>query len=148
MTSSVFQGTFEHAVDSKRRLQVPARWRPSEGGSEVSVVPWGSKVAGKYLRVFSADKMLEILKKLDALPETDPAKGSMKRILGGGSETMTLDSSGRGCLPEKLAAEAGITNKAVFVGCLDHWEIWAPDRHAQMKEADSVLSSNAYQYLE
>lgn len=136
MSEVWYQGTFEQGVDQKRRLQVPLRFRPSDASNELTVVPWASG-AGCHLRVFSREQMEDLRTKLKAIPATDTRKASLKRMIFANSEPMSLDGNYRGCIPERAAKAAGITNKAILLGCMEHWEIWSPERHVSVQQLDS-----------
>lgn len=139
---------FRHGVDEKRRVQIPARWRPIEEGVELTLLLWRKYSAGPCLRVLTLEKMDELLSYLDSLPNTEPNKTVLKRTVGSDSAQVTLDKAGRICLPEAMAAEAGITDEAVLVGLLDKFEIWNPERHARLKAADEAALADAYKLLE
>ncbi len=143
-----FNSLFRHGVDEKRRVQIPAKWRPADEGIEFTLLIWRKHSAGVCLRVMPPDQMDAMLFYLDSLPNTDPSKTVLKRMLGSDSAPVTVDKSGRICLPEEMAAEAGISDQAVLVGLLDKFEIWSPERHARMRAADEVMLQDAYKLLE
>ena len=64
-------------------------------------------------------KMADLMRDIDAMPNSDPNKGVLKRFIGSKSIQVTLDSVGRICLPEEMAKVAGIT-KAVHPHSLRH----------------------------
>jgi MraZ protein len=88
------------------------------------------------------------MESLDAMPNSDPNKTVLKRVIGSKSEQVALDKVGRICLPEAMAREAGITNQAVLVGLMDRFEIWSPERYQNVEAADSVLSPEAFKMME
>jgi|SRR5208282_4177385 len=145
---SVYNATYEHGVDEKRRLQIPSKWRPEQPGTEFTLVIWPQHTEGPCLRALPPHKMAELMREIDALPKGDGKKTTLKRLVGGDSAQVTLDSAGRICLPEELAKAAGITDKAVLVGVLDKFEIWNPDRHKRVKAADYVMAPEAFRMME
>jgi MraZ protein len=92
--------------------------------------------------------MALLLRELAAMPNTNPSKSILKRFIGSESVQVTVDKGGRICIPEKLAKDAGITNEAVLVGCLDRFEIWSPERFGRVKAADAVLATEAFKLME
>jgi len=82
------------------------------------------------------------------MPNSDPNKSILKRIIGGESALVALDKSGRICLPEEHAKAAGIGNEAIFVGLLDQFEIWSPDRFEKVKMSDQVMAQEAFKLME
>jgi len=61
--------------------------------------------------------MASLMKDISAMPNSDPNKVVLKRFIGSESVQVTLDKTGRICLPESIAKAAGIKDQAVFVGC-------------------------------
>nr|WP_276607533.1 division/cell wall cluster transcriptional repressor MraZ [Limisphaera ngatamarikiensis] len=82
------------------------------------------------------------------MPNEDPRKTVLKRVIGSHAEQVTVDRAGRIVLPEAMAREAGIEKEALFVGLLDRFEIWSPERYAAVEAADKVLLADAMNLLE
>lgn len=143
-----YNSTFKHGVDEKRRLQIPAKWRPEEPGTQMTMVVWPKHQAGTCLRVLPPEKMAKLAADLDARPNSDPAKGILKRFVGGKSVQVTLDKAGRICLPDEMAGAAGIKDEAVLVGMIDQFEIWSPARYEQVEAMDAMLSPKAFEMME
>lgn len=141
--STVYNGCYRHGVDEKRRVQVPAKWRPSEGGVEFTVITWPKAAEGTCLRVLPPEGLAKLLQAIDEIPNSDPNKTVLKRVIGRNSEQVTLDKAGRLCLPEEKVRAAGITNQAVLIGLMDGFEIWSPDRDGKVATADGVMTQQA-----
>jgi MraZ protein len=143
-----YNSTFKHGVDEKRRLQVPAKWRPEEDGVELTMIVWPKHQAGTCLRVLPPDKMAKLAADIDAFPNSDPTKVVLKRFVGSKSVQVTLDKAGRICLPDEMASAAGIKDEAMLVGLIDRFEIWNPGRYEQVEAMDAVLSPKALEMME
>jgi MraZ protein len=143
-----YNSTFKHGVDEKRRLQIPAKWRPEEPGTELTMVVWPKHQAGTCLRVLPPEKMAKLAADIDAMPNSDPAKVILKRFVGSKSVQVTLDKAGRICLPDEMAGAAGIKEEAVLVGMIDRFEIWSPARYEQVEAMDAMLSPKAFEMME
>ena len=143
-----YNSCYQHGVDEKRRVQIPAKWRPEKPGTELTVILWPQHKAGACLRVLPPSQMAKMKADLDAMPNSDTNKVVLKRFIGSESVQVTLDKAGRICLPDGMARAAGIKNEAVLVGLLDRFEIWNPDRHENVKAADAVLASEAFKLME
>lgn len=146
--TKIYNAVYRHGVDDKRRVQVPAKWRPEQPGTEFTVVIWKKDPEATCLRVLPPSKMAELLKDISALPKGDQRKSALARLVGGGSVQVTLDSVGRICLPEQMTTAAGITDTAVMVGVLDKFEIWSPDRYEKVQQADNVMASEAFRLMD
>lgn len=143
-----FSARFRHGVDEKRRVQVPARWRPDRQGMEFTLILWPKPGVGSCIRGMPPDKMVELVRYLDSMANGDPNKTVLKRIIGSESVQVTLDKAGRLCLPDEMAREAGIQSEAVLVGLLDRFEIWSPDRYEKVKASDAVMATEAFKLME
>jgi MraZ protein len=92
--------------------------------------------------------MEELVREVAAIPNTDPTKVVLKRLIGSGSVQVAVDKVGRICLPEDMARAAGIQDKAVLVGLLDRFEIWSPDRYEKVRSSDAVMMQEAFRIME
>ena len=143
-----YNSTYQHGVDEKRRVQIPAKWRPSESGTELTLILWPKSKEGPCLRVLPPAQMAKLMRQVNELANTDSSKVVLKRFIGSESVQVTLDKTGRICLPEKMAREAGITGEAVLVGLLDRFEIWSPDRYEKVKASDVIMAPEALKLME
>lgn len=142
-----FNSKYLHGVDEKRRLQVPAKWRPAEEGVEFTVIVWPKHQAGACLRVLPLDKLEKLVAEIEAMPNSDPSKDVLRRVVGGNSEQVTVDKAGRICLPEEMASAAGIKTEALLVGMFERFEIWEPARYKQVEAADAVHQAKAFEMM-
>lgn len=129
-----YLGFFRHGVDDKRRLQIPARWRPAGENFELTVMIWTAHEAGACLRVLAPKEMRALKEKITSLPGDHPAKEELLHFIGKHSDKLPVDKSGRVCLPDRLAQEAALNGEAILVGLVDKFEIWNPDRYAMHTE--------------
>lgn len=143
-----YNSTYHHGVDEKRRVQVPAKWRPAPAGVEFTLILWPKAKEGPCLRVLPPQEMAELMRDIDAMPNGDPNKVVLKRFIGSESVQVALDKGGRICLPEAMAKAAGIREEAVLVGLLDRFEIWNPDRYKQVRASDAVMAQEAFKLME
>lgn len=144
----LYTGSYRHGIDEKRRVQIPAKWRPKRGSCSFSVIVWPKYQVGPCLRVLPWDKMIELLQKLNGLPDSDANKTVLKRVIGSSSEQVVLDKAGRICLPDSMVSQVGIANEVVLVGCMDKFEIWPPERYEKIKLIDSEHLPQAFALLE
>jgi MraZ protein len=142
-----YNSSFRHGLDEKRRVQVPAKWRP-KSGTELTLVLWPKAKEGACLRVLPPDKMADLMRDIDAMPNSDPNKVVLKRFIGSKSIQVTLDSVGRICLPDDMAKAAGLTKEAVLVGLLDRFEIWSPERFEKVTASDEIMAQEAFKMME
>jgi MraZ protein len=119
-----FHGTFEHSLDTKNRLTVPAKFRAA--------------LAGKVFLVRGVDPCISVYPEptytaltesaLAGLNPFSPQARELKRMLYGSATDTELDSAGRVMLTQRLMEHAGIGREVVIAGAGDCLELW--DRSA------------------
>jgi MraZ protein len=140
-----YHSLYKHGVDEKRRVQIPAKWRPAQEDTKLMLMLWRKTgQAEACLLVLPPDLMKGLAKKLSEMPFSDPKAEALRRLLGTNSDSVTLDKGGRICIPEGLATAAGITKDAVLVGMWDRFQIWSPERHAAASVLDEALADEAF----
>lgn len=142
-----FKGAYDFGVDDKRRVQVPAKWRPAEG-TLLSVHVW--KAEGQRhpcLMVLPPATARKLEERLESMSFSDPKAEALRRLLGADCDDLTLDSAGRICLPEKLANKANLGKKAVLVGLFDRFQIWNPEFYADTQVTDEVARPDAIKLI-
>jgi MraZ protein len=92
--------------------------------------------------------MAELMRDIKAMPNSDANKTVLKRFIGSESVQVALDKAGRICLPDAMAAAAGITEQAILVGLLDRFEIWNPERYEKVRASDTVMAQEAFKMME
>jgi MraZ protein len=143
-----YNSSYRHGVDEKRRVQIPAKWRPAVPAVEFTLVLWPKPKEGPCLRVLPPEQMAALMKDISAMPNSDPNKVVLKRFIGSESVQAPLDKTGRICLPEEMAKAAGITEEAILVGLLDRFEIWSPERYERVKASDAAMAAEAFKLME
>ena len=143
-----YNSCYRHGVDEKRRVQVPAKWRPEEDGVELTMILWPKHQAGNCLRVLPPLEMAQLMADIDAMPNGDPNKVVLKRFIGSESVQVSLDKAGRICLPDEMARAAGIKDEVMLVGLLGRFEIWNPTRYETVKATDAVMATEAFKLME
>src|SRR6266550_7687495 len=142
-----YNSLYRHGVDEKRRVQIPAKWRPTQ--SEVlTLVLWPKGTMPEAcLLVLPPQEWVVLVQKLKAMPYADPNAEALRGLLGQKSDRVTLDKGGRICLPEALAKAAVIDKEAMLVGLVDRFEIWNPDRHLAASAVDDALLPEAFKLI-
>jgi MraZ protein len=147
-SKTYYNSFYRHGVDEKRRIQVPAMWRPEQPGIEFTLILWPKSKEGPCLRVLPPEEMDELMRSIDAMPNSDPNKVVLKRFIGSESIQVALDKAGRICLPEEMAKASGIKDEAVLVGLLDRFEIWNPERYDKVRASDAIMAQEAFKLME
>ena len=122
-----FRGRYEHSLDPKDRITVPARFRAALDEGVVLLQSLDPCVAvypvGAYTRF--SERFLAGLN-----PLTRRGRMMVRRF-NASSHDERLDSAGRVRLPRHLIEHAGLAGACVVVGVDDHLEIWHPHRWSE-----------------
>ena len=113
-------GEWQHTIDAKGRLIIPARFREQLG--ERFVVTRG---LDHCLFVYPLTEWAILEAKLKSLPLTQSDARRFVRFLFSGASECELDKQGRINLPNNLKAYAGLEKDAVIIGVSNRVEIWA-----------------------
>jgi len=143
-----YNSLYTHGVDEKRRLQIPAKWRPADATVEFTLILWPRGIVqDACLLVLPPEEWVSLVQKLKALPFADPKAETLRRIIGRKSDRVAVDKAGRICLPEPMAKAAGIDKEAVLLGLVDRFQIWSPDRFKEASDGDEQSSAEAFQQI-
>jgi len=118
-----FRGTFDHTLDAKNRLTIPAKFRAAlSEGVVVSPQPDITKCVAIWR---PEDYEAHTRRTLDSLPSHSPEAASLRRFFYGNSFDTELDAAGRVMLPSFLLEHAGLDREVVITGGGDYLEVWS-----------------------
>jgi len=121
--TKVFMGEYNHTLDAKGRLIVPAKFRDKLGDEFVV-----TKGMDGCLFVFAMSEWGEFEEKLHTLPMIDKEARQFTRFFLAGAANLEVDKSGRILIPQVLRDFADITKDAVLIGVGSRVEIWSKER--------------------
>src|ERR1700749_856976 len=130
---ALFSSTYFNKIDRKGRVSVPAAFRAALNGQSFSgivVVPPPKRQA---LGAGGYDRLEDIAKSLDELPESSDEHEALRSVLGE-AEQLPFDGEGRVILSHALIEHAGIGEQVAFVGAGRSFHIWDPARFQQHRE--------------
>ena len=132
-------GQYDHTIDAKGRIIIPAKFREQMGDDFVI-----TKGLDHQLFVYAPDEWNLFEAKLRALPISNPQARKLSRFFLVGASDVTVDKQGRITLPVQLREFAGITKDVLLAGVGNHLEIWNPDRYNELntyEDMDEVAMS-------
>jgi MraZ protein len=123
---AAFRGSYQHSIDHKGRVSIPARFRRQLSGEadETFVVVRGFE---SCIALYPSDEFRRLDERLRSRSFSDEANRRYQRMLLFDSRDEVLDAQGRVALPPRLIAHAQLTKDVVIVGLLDHLEVWNPE---------------------
>ncbi|MDY3079528.1 MAG: division/cell wall cluster transcriptional repressor MraZ [Oscillospiraceae bacterium] len=121
-------GEYQHSLDSKGRLFIPAKLR-----EELGEVFYITLSMDKCLSAYSAQSWQEFSDKVNAMSYVKQRK---MRPLFAYASKCELDNQGRTLIPAHLREYANLTKNVTVVGCNNHAEIWNEDAWKTVHEAE------------
>ncbi|MDM5232117.1 MULTISPECIES: division/cell wall cluster transcriptional repressor MraZ [Lysinibacillus] len=118
----MFMGEYQHSVDAKGRLIVPAKFREALG--ETFVVTRG---LDNCLFGYPMDEWRKLEEKLKGLPMTKKDTRAFARFFFSGATEVEIDKQGRINIPSTLMQHAHLVKECVVLGVSNRIEIWAKD---------------------
>lgn len=135
----MFMGEFNHALDSKGRLIIPARFREGLGDTFIA-----TKGLDHCLFLYPMSEWETIEKKLKALPFTKADTRAFVRLFFSGASECEVDKQGRILLTAKLREFARINRDVVIIGVSTRVEVWAKEEWKRFsQEAEETYESVA-----
>lgn len=132
----MFLGEYQHSVDTKGRVVLPAKFRDRlDNGLVVT------KGQERCLYVFPLDRWETEVAKVNNLPRTDRRSRNYARSFFGAASDQTMDGQGRIQIPQPLRDYAALVKDVAVVGVADRVEIWDAEAWAaNSSEADELYA--------
>ncbi|MDK2823466.1 MAG: transcriptional regulator MraZ [Clostridia bacterium] len=118
----MFMGEYQHTIDDKGRLIMPAKFR--EGLGEKFVV---TKGLDGCLFVYPLEEWKVLETKLRNLPFTKADARAFARFFFSGATECELDKQGRILLPTNLRDHAQLQKDVFIIGVSSRLEIWSKE---------------------
>ncbi|MFA5184130.1 MAG: division/cell wall cluster transcriptional repressor MraZ [Patescibacteria group bacterium] len=135
----MFIGEYNHNLDDKGRLAIPAKFRAIlKKGAVVT------KGLDNCLFLYSKEQFEKIAKNLAALPISQSKARAFTRHMLAGAMDVEFDNQGRVTLPEYLRTFSSLKKSVIIAGLYNHLEVWDEGAWSQYKaEADRNSNSIA-----
>ena len=133
-------GIYQHTIDTKGRLAIPARLR-EELGSEFHV----TLSVEKCLTAYSPESWDKFMEKIKSMPKVKQVK---MRPLFAHAAKCELDAQGRILIPQALRDFAGLKKNVSVVGAGECVEFWDSDAWAEVDAIETTPENIAEVYME
>lgn len=122
-----FFGQYEHTIDAKQRLAIPADARAvleasgagggfiAAPGGDDSIYLWPERTFAEFVQAKLSGSFLG-----------DPRLARLQKAIFSEAKRCPLDSAGRIRLPERLLSQYGLSGSVMVVGAMDHLEVIDP----------------------
>ena len=135
----MFMGEYEHTLDAKGRLFLPAKFREQLG--ERFVI---TKGLDNCLFIYTQDEWTLLEEKLHKLPLAKKEARAFVRFFFSGATESEADKQGRVLLPQNLRTHAALEKEIVVVGVASRIEVWdKANWQAYTDVSDEVVSDIA-----
>lgn len=136
----MFRGRYEHSIDPKGRLSIPAKFR------EILASNYDERVIltnyDNCLWAYPAREWKVVEDKVAALPQFKPEVKALQRFFISAASECPLDPTGRIIVPPPLRRYASLETDVVIVGATKRFEIWSKERWLKIfEQAERDLSS-------
>ncbi|MCR5419893.1 MAG: division/cell wall cluster transcriptional repressor MraZ [Lachnospiraceae bacterium] len=118
----MFMGEYNHTIDAKGRLIVPAKFREELG--EAFVITNGNDGC---LNIYTNEDWETFLEKIQALPNTKDKRIIVRKLVSQ-ANTVEVDKQGRILIPPALREHAELKKDVVLAGAIDKIEVWDKGR--------------------
>ena len=129
----MFKGEYNHTIDEKGRLIIPAKFR-EELGNEFLV----TRGLDGCLFGYNNSEWEVFEGKLRALPLTNKDARAFQRYMLAGAASVEIDKQGRILLPQSLRTFAGLEKDVVLIGVAGRIEIWNKDIYEKASAVDDM----------
>ena len=116
----MFLGEYQHLIDDKSRLTIPAKFR--EALAKGCVITRGFE---KNLIIYTTKEFGELIKRSHQMSATDPESRDLKRFIFAGASEATPDKSGRVLISPALRTHAALDSEVFVIGVGQHIEVWS-----------------------
>ncbi len=123
----MFYGEYEHAIDRKGRVIIPAAFRQQLRTNNIEAIFLTRGLDG-CLFVFTEPEGRATEAKFKQIPFTKAEGRTFNRLFFSGAIEVQPDQLGRVLIPKHLKEFAKIKRGVVIVGVSNRIEIWAKDR--------------------
>lgn len=133
----MFMGQYEHSIDTKGRIIVPARFRENLGESFVV-----TRGLDGCLFLYPDAEWQKFVEKLQSLPSNQNTRRMQRQFLSKAME-VAIDKQGRILIPSLLREIASLEKEVVFVGMMNRIEVWDKQTLAEqdMQEDEEALEA-------
>lgn len=123
----MFRGQFQHSIDAKGRVSLPARFRDgvSSGGDLCCIIT--PALFDRCLHVYPLRAWEQVEEKIADLPSMDPNVVRFRRLYVSAACECELDKAGRLLIPGHLRERAELKKEVLWAGMGRHLELWSHD---------------------
>ncbi len=132
-----YLGKFNHTLDSKNRLFIPARFREKLGADFVLF-----KMPEDCLALYDSESFEKLIEQVYEMSESEESREEQRNFFDG-ALSVTQDKQGRFTLPIDFIEYANLGEEVLIVGVADRLEIWNKERYESARKATAENTKRA-----
>lgn len=137
----MFLGQYQHTLDDKGRLTIPAAFRDAlAGGAFIS------QGFDRNLMVMTSAYFQQVYDRINAMSITDPAARLLRRLILSSAYQVEVDKAGRILVPQNLRQFLGMNGEAMVIGQGEYFEIFTPAEWSQQMQTLQDAEANAQRF--
>jgi MraZ protein len=134
----MFLGQFQHNLDDKGRLMIPARFREL-----LAAGAFITQGFDRCLMVMTDVYFKQVYDRISAMNLADPMARLLRRLILSNAYPVEIDKVGRILLPQNLRESILLDGEAILAGQGDYFEVWNPaEWSAQMAQLQDIETNN------
>lgn len=124
-----YLGKFNHTLDSKNRLFVPARFREKLGADFVLF-----KMPDDCLALYDSENFEKLIEQVYEMSESEESREAQRNFFDG-ALSVTQDKQGRFTVPQDFIEYASLGEEVLILGVADRLEIWNKERYEKARQS-------------
>ena len=134
----MFLGQFQHNLDEKGRLMIPARYREL-----LAAGAFITQGFDRCLMVMTDAYFAQVYDRINSMNLADPTARLLRRLILSNAYPVEVDKVGRILVPGNLRQVIALNGEAIVAGQGDYFEVWNPaDWNAQMDQLQDIETNN------
>jgi MraZ protein len=134
-----FFGTYEHSLDDKGRLILPAKIRGRLSGAPVYL----TQHLDNCVALWTMEQFEKEVAVRQAAAELGPVERNAVRDWSAAVHEVELDRQGRMAIPQQLRTYASLEQEVLVTGAINRVELWSPDLWQRKGEIASAASPSS-----
>jgi len=134
----MFLGEYQHSLDAKGRVILPARYR-----DQLADGAFVTKGRGGCLSVFTPEEFEQVANQVRDQSKRGATELNAARSFFSGAQEVKPDRQGRVALPQNLREYAGLSRDVVVAGVFSRVEIWDRERWSELDRVGAQALSES-----
>jgi MraZ protein len=134
----MFLGQFQHSLDEKGRLMIPARYREL-----LAAGAFITQGFDKCLMVMTENYFKQVYDRINAMNLADPTARLLRRLILSNAYPVEVDKVGRILVPQNLRQVIALESEAIVAGQGEYFEVWTPAAwNEQVNQLQDIETNN------